>query len=93
MKKIGAGLFASGMLDALNHLIAMRPENDWYLLMKIQALLVSGQKQEAEWLFDEFRRKEEAKDTPLYAYFLYLRTLWEREESYVNRLTAEIEEI
>ncbi len=49
------------MLDALNHLIAMRPENDWYLLMKIQALLVSGQKQEAEWLFDEFRRKEEAK--------------------------------
>lgn len=93
MKKIGAGLFALGMLDALNHLIAMRPENDWYLLMKIQALLVSGQKQEAEWLFDEFRRKEEAKDTPLYAYFLYLRTLWEREESYVNRLTAEIEEI
>lgn len=93
MKKIGAGLWAAKTLEQLQHLSAMEPENDWYLLMKVQALLVSAQKMEAEWNLDEFRRKPCDKHSPLYAYYLYLCTLWEREENYVNRLTEQIEDI
>lgn len=93
MKRNGAGLWAAKTLEQLQHLSAMEPENDWYLLMKAQALLVSGQKMEAEWNLDEFRRKPCDRHSPLYAYYLYLCTLWEREENYVNRLTGQIEDI
>lgn len=93
MKKIGAGLWAAKTLEQLQHLSAMEPENDWYLLMRVQALLVSAQKMEAEWNLDEFRKKPCDKHSPLHAYYLYLCTLWEREENYVNRLTSQIEDI
>ncbi|MDE7436479.1 MAG: hypothetical protein K2N01_11765 [Lachnospiraceae bacterium] len=93
LKRIGAGLWAAKTIEQLMTLSAMEPEEDWYLLMKVQALLVSGQKMEAEWSLDEFRAKPCDKFSPLYAYYLYLCTLREREENYVNRLTGQIEDI
>lgn len=94
MKKIGAGLWAAQTIDGMNHLIAMHQEQVWYTLMKAQALIISGQMQESEWILSEYKRNAdtEHKDAA-YAYYLYLCTLVEREESYVNRLTKEIEEI
>lgn len=93
LKRVGAGLWAAKTIEQLSMLSAMEPENEWYPLMKVQALLASGQKMEAEWGLDEFRAKPCDKYSPLYAYYLYLCTLREREENYVNRLTGQIEEI
>lgn len=93
MKKIGAGLWASKSIEVLNHLIAMNQLSDWYPLMKAQALIVSGRKQETEWILKEFKYKMPDKTSAEYAYYLYLCTLWEREESYVNKKTKEIEEL
>lgn len=93
MKKIGAGLWASKSIEVLNHLIAMNQYSDWYPLMKAQALIVSGQKQETEWILKEYKIKTSDTTSVEYAYYLYLCTLWEREESYVNKKTKEIEEL
>lgn len=93
MKKIGAGLWASKSIELLNHLIAMNQKSLWYPLMKAQALIVSGQRQETEWILQEFKRNLLEPNSSVYAYYLYLCTLWEREESYVNKKTQEIEAI
>lgn len=93
LKKIGGAMWATKTIGILNHLLAIEDGNQWYRLMKAQAFLVSRQKQEAEWILDEYRRKAERKDTPEYGYYLYLCTLYEREPSYVNRLAKQIEEI
>lgn len=93
MKKMGGGLWAVKTIELLDHLLAMEPEQDWYRLMKVQAYIVSGQRQEAEWLLDEWKKTNQESHTPLYAYYLYLCTLYQREESYVNRVTEQIEKI
>jgi hypothetical protein len=94
LKKIGNSMWAAKSIRVLNHLLALEPaDSDWYKLMKAQAFLVSRQKQEAEWILDEFRNAQVDKKTPLYGYYLYLCTLAEREPSYVNRLSKQIEDI
>lgn len=93
LKKVTNGIWATKTIEYLNHLIAMKPENEWYPLWKAQALLVSNQKQQAEWLLNDFKRSVLDKTTSIYAFYLYLCTLAEREPSYVNRLTAKIETI
>lgn len=93
LKKIGGAMWATKTIGILNHLLAIEEGNFWYQLMKAQAFLVSRQKQEAEWILEEYRRKAENKNTPEYGYYLYLCTLYEREPSYVNRLARQIEEI
>ncbi len=93
LKKIGGALWATKTVGVLNHLIAVGGENDWYTLMKAQAFLVSGQRQEATWILEEYKRRQEDKSIPIYGYYLYLCTLAEREPSYVNRLAKQLEEI
>ncbi len=93
LKRMVTGEWAKRTIDLCRHLSALDPENDWYVLMQAQALLVNQQKQEARWILDAYRKEAKAKDTPVYAYFLYLCTLSERESNYVDRLTEEIEEI
>ncbi|MGN0341448.1 MAG: DUF5717 family protein [Roseburia sp.] len=93
MKKIGGGLWAVKTVELLDHLLALEPEQDWYRLMKAQAYLISNQRQEAEWILDDWNRGGKDRTTPLYAYYLYLCTLRQREESYINRVTEQIEKI
>ena len=62
-------------------------------LMKAQALLINRQKQEASWILTDYNRECLDRTTPVWGYYLYLCTLMEREESYVDRLTEEIEQI
>lgn len=93
LKRIGGSMWASRSISILNHLLAIDETNQWYRLMKVQAFLVAKQKQEAEWILDEYRRYAQDTTTPEYGYYLYLCTLYEREPSYVNRLAQQIEEI
>ncbi|MCF0128225.1 MAG: hypothetical protein HUJ70_06615, partial [Pseudobutyrivibrio sp.] len=49
--------------------------------------------QEALWIIQDLKRAIDDKRSAEWAYLLYLCTLIEREESYVDRLTADIESI
>ena len=92
-KKMVTGAWASQSLELLNHLSALEPEQEMYRLMRAQVFLINRQKQEAMWILDSYKRECKDKTTPVWGYYLYLCTLAEREESYVNRLTGEIEVI
>lgn len=93
LHRMVTGIWAKHTCEELDFLINLEPDNSWYELYKAQALLANRQRQEAEWILENFRRKNREKDTPLYAYYLYLCTLVEPEPAYVNQLTGQITEI
>ena len=92
-KKIVTGVWARNSVEILERLLDEEPENDLYRLMKAQAFLVNRQRQEASWILEEYKRTCMDRNTPEWGYYLYLCTLMEREESYVNRLAGQIEEL
>lgn len=98
LKKIVTGAWANQSIAILDHLMAMGQKNPIYPLMKAQALLINRQRQEASWIMEDFKREwtkqDSAKqDSPVWGYYLYLCTLVEREPSYVDRITMQIEEL
>ncbi len=93
LKRIVTGVWAKETIALLNRLHGIEPEEPMYQLMKAQCLIINRQKQEAEWLLDDFKREWNDKKHPVWGYYLYILTLIEREPNYVERLTKEIEGI
>lgn len=91
LKRVVTGVWANETIDILNHLHALEPEEPMYLLMKAQALQINRQRQEAEWILEDFRREWPDRKSPVWGYYLYIMTLMEREPTYVDRMTKEIE--
>ncbi|MGN0483308.1 MAG: DUF5717 family protein [Lachnospiraceae bacterium] len=92
-QKIVTGEWCQKSNELLDQLFRLTKQ-DIYRLMKAQAYLLNKQRQEAEWILDAFKREHfKETDTTEWAYYLYLLTLIEREASYVNKLTEEIEVI
>ena len=73
--------------------IEVPPKNMWYQLMKVQALIVGRKEEEANWLIGDLKTDITDKRSAEWAYLLYLCTLLEPEEEYINKLTEEIEGI
>lgn len=93
LKKLVTGMWAGQTVKILEHLMAMEPDNKLYELIKAQALIINRQRQEASWIMDDFKRNWQRREDPIWGYYLYLCTLMEREPSYVDRVTEEIEHI
>ncbi len=93
LKEIGTGKWASAALKILDDLIVRDSGNAWYRLLKAQTFWLNGQKQETEWILDEFKRKWKDRTNPRWGYYLYICTLMEREDVYIDRLTGEIGQI
>lgn len=88
--KITTGAWAKQTRGVLEELQKLVPGNLWYFLAKAQVFLVNQQRQEAEWTMNSFPRNKVDKESPLYAYYLYLTTLREPETGYVNKCTAKV---
>lgn len=91
LKKIVTGVWSNETVEILNHLHALVPQEQLYVLMKAQALIINRQRQEAEWILDDFKREWTDRYAPEWGYYLYIMTLMEREPSYVDKMTREIE--
>ena len=92
-----ASVFKERAEAGLLKLMELEPDNLWYGLFRAQVLIISKENQEAQHLLDQFIKKETEEqadeDTPLYAYYLYLTTLLDKELSYVNLATEHIRRI
>lgn len=93
LKRIVTGVWAAETIEILDHLHAMVPKEPMYSLMKAQALIINRQRQEAEWILEDFKREWFDRSAPIWGYYLYLCTLMEREPAFVDRKTKEIEAI
>lgn len=91
LKRIVTGVWANETISILNHLHALVPDEHMYELMKAQAFIINRQRQEAKWILDDFKHSNPDKKTPIWGYYLYLMTLLEREPSYVDNMTHEVE--
>ena len=93
LKAITSGEFCNSSIEILDSLIADHPDDTMYKLQKTQCLIVNKNRQDALWLVTDLKREIEDKKSPQWAYLLYLCTLLEQEDTYVDKLTAEIEGI
>ena len=91
LKRIVTGIWANETISILNHLHALMPDEHMYELMKAQAFIINRQRQEAKWILDDFKHRNPDKKAPIWGYYLYLMTLLEREPSYVDNMTHEVE--
>ena len=91
LKRIVTGVWANETISILNHLHALMPDEHMYELIKAQAFIINRQRQEAKWILDDFKHSNPDKKAPIWGYYLYLMTLLEREPSYVDNMTHEVE--
>lgn len=91
LKRIVTGIWANETISILNHLHALMPDEHMYELMKAQAFIINRQRQEAKWILDDFKHTNPDKKAPIWGYYLYLMTLLEREPSYIDNMTHEVE--
>lgn len=91
LKRIVTGVWANETISILNHLHALVPDEHMYELMKAQAFIINRQRQEAKWILDDFKHSNPDKKAPIWGYYLYLMTVLEREPSYVDNMTHEVE--
>ena len=91
LKRIVTGVWANETISILNHLHALMPDEHMYELMKAQAFIINRQRQEAKWILDDFKHSNPDKKAPICGYYLYLMTLLEREPSYIDNMTHEVE--
>lgn len=93
LKRVVTGVWASETAEILDGLYVMEQEEMMYPLMKAQCLIINQQRQDAEWILDEFKRKCTDRNSPIWGYYLYVKSLMEKEPVLLERLTNEIEEI
>ena len=91
LKRIVTGVWANETISILNHLHALVPDEHMYELMKAQAFIINRQRQEAKWILDDFKHSNPDKKSPIWGYYLYLMTLLEREPSYIDNMTHEVD--
>ena len=93
LKRIVTGEWANQSIDCLDELQLLEPEEPMHLLMKAQCLIINRQRQEAEWILDEFKRSCTDRTVPVWGYYLYLLSLIERDSLRVDKMIEEIEGI
>ena len=93
LKKIVTGVWAKNSIQILDRMLDAKPDCSLYQLMKAQAFLINRQRQEASWILEDYKRSCQNRETPEWGYYLYLCTLMERDETYVNRVAGQIEEL
>ena len=93
LRSISTGKWCDDTIAYLDEMLEDTPDDHFLKLYKAQALIVNGRRQDGLWIISDEKRLIENKKSFEWAYLLYLCTLIEPEEAYVDRLTAEIEGI
>lgn len=95
MKKIGTTTWLKETRKLVELLVALDEKNVAARLFQAQMLLTEERYNEANWLLEhgaELMRSGERDDT-LWAYYLYLTTLMNRDAEYVDEVAAQVKEI
>ncbi len=93
LKRITSAVWSKETLEVLEKISFDYFEENQILLYKALVLITNQQRQEALWIIQDLKRTIENKRSTEWAFLLYLCTLIEREESYVDRITEDIEGI
>ncbi|MBR5636065.1 MAG: hypothetical protein IKW81_03930, partial [Pseudobutyrivibrio sp.] len=93
LRRVSTAQWCQDSLEIVNSLPDELLNNNFILLVKAFLYVTNNQKQEALWIIQDLKRSIEDKGSREWAFLLYICTLIEREEDYVDRLTENIESI
>ena len=93
LRRVTTGQWCQETLGIVDEINDSEDGDNFLLLMKALFFVTNGQKQEALWIIQDLKRTIEDKASTEWAFLLYICTLIEREEDYVDRLTENIEAI
>ena len=95
MKKIGTATWLKESGALVDRMVAWNENDVTARLFQAQMLVTEERYNEAGWILDHVSEllDKGAGSSTLRAYYLYLTTLIHREEKYVDRVTAEVEQI
>lgn len=93
-RKISASLWMQETEKRLQELMDIDDRDPAYRLMKVQLLITQERFNEASWLLDQVDGMLQGNFVPsLYGYYLYLTTLINREEAYIDEVAGQVERI
>lgn len=93
-KKINAALWMQETEKILDRLLQMDERDVSAKLFRVQLLVTQERYNEAEWLLGQVKELLKSNYEPaLYSYYLYLTTLLNREEAYIDETAAQVERI
>lgn len=94
MKKISASRWLEETNKIIDRLMDLHPKDPSYMLLKVQLLITQERTNEAEWLMGQADELLVGRyDPTLYCYYLYLSTLLNGKEEYVDETASQVEHI
>ncbi len=95
LKKIGTSLWLRETEKSVEKLLSLNEKDVAARLFQAQLLITKERYNEAKWILDRIGSyyTGELSEPVLYCYYLYLTTLYNREEEYVNDVELEVEQI
>ncbi|QFJ55715.1 DUF5717 family protein [Pseudobutyrivibrio xylanivorans] len=93
LRRVSTGDWCKQSLEIVTSFDEDSVNDNFLLLLKAFLYVTNNQKQEALWIIQDLKRTIEDKRSRDWAFLLYICTLIEREEEYVDRLTENIEGI
>lgn len=96
LKKINASIWLKETGRLVERMVAMDERDVSARLFQAQLLITQGRGSEAKWILDhaaQMMHRSGYKDPVLWAYYLYLTTLLQPDEAYIEQVTEQVEEI
>lgn len=94
MRKISAALWMKETGQRIDRLIEIDDKDIATKLFQVQLLITEERYNEANWVLDQIDTMMEGHfDATLYCYYLYLTTLINREETYIDEVAEQVERI
>ncbi len=93
LKKIGTAVWLTETQKEVEKLLSFNDKDIAARMFQAQLLITQERFNEAKWILDRISNyyAQEVSDPVMYSYYLYLTTLYNREEQYVNEVAAEVE--
>jgi len=93
LRRVSTSQWCHDSLQILDEISEDFEEDNFTLLTRALIYITNDQRQEALWIIQDLKRTIEDKNSAEWAFLLYICTLIEREEDYVDKLTDNIETI
>lgn len=96
LKRISAGTWMSETNSLLNRLLEIDDRDVTWKLFQAQVLLTEERYNEARWMIEKYEGQvySHREDNPeLWCYYLYLTTLYSREDSYVDEVAETVADV
>lgn len=93
MKRMDMKTWRSGARECVEHMAQLSERSVVPKLFHAQLLMTEEKMEEAGWILDRAEDYMENAEPAVYCYYLYLTTLYNREEGYVRRVTQEVQQL